>query len=77
MPEARILSSVTIDGVDYKPNQVIDAPKEIIEDFSKAGRMCKKKASIDYCKNDLGVKPIKHIKPSEVEPEDDEGEIAS
>ncbi len=75
MKKARILVDTPIDGIDYQPNQVIEADAELIRDLEKAGFVDSKKAAVDYCIKEEGEEVITHASPSEeLEEEDSAGD---
>lgn len=61
--QARILMARTIDGVSYKPNQVIDADASLIKQLVKDGIACDDAKSVKYCL-DEGETPIAHQAPA-------------
>lgn len=61
--QARILTKKTIDGIEYKPNQVIDADAALIKQLVKDGVACDDVKSVEYCIGE-GEKPIAHKSPS-------------
>lgn len=61
--QARILTKKIIDGVEYKPNQVIDADAALIKQLVKDGIACDDAKSVKYCL-DEGEAPIAHQAPA-------------
>ncbi|TVO75132.1 hypothetical protein [Sedimenticola selenatireducens] len=49
MKKARILVNTPLDGIDYKPNQVIEAEAATIKDLVNAGFADDKPAAVKYC----------------------------
>lgn len=65
--KTRILTDTTIDGVDYKVNQVVVLDGEQAERLQEAGVLDTSPASVKYCVDELGAAPIEH-KPRNEEP---------
>ena len=76
MKKARILVDTPLDGVQYKPNQVIEAEADTIKELVKAGFADDKAAAVKYCLADEDAKVIKHepaVQAEEVSQETAEG----
>lgn len=78
---ARILISCKVDGVEYKPNNLVSASEEKIQSIVESGIACNKESSISYClKNGVEVVPHKKVLTKEPEKqcgiESDEGELS-
>jgi hypothetical protein len=61
--EARVLSEVNLEGILYQANQVLEADADIVAQLEESGFLDTSKASIDYCKKELGAATIKHATP--------------
>ena len=57
---ARVLIDCTLEGVDYKCNQVVDIDKDIIKTHKEY--LDDNKKGVEYCLKE-GAKVIKHAKP--------------
>lgn len=62
--KARVLVAKTIDGIAYKPNQVIDADADLIKQLVKDSIVCDDAKSVKYCVEQEGEKPILHQSPA-------------
>jgi peptidyl-tRNA hydrolase len=60
--KARLLAKKIIDGIEYKPNQVIDADVAIIKALVKDGVADDTSEAVKYC-IEQGEKPILHKSP--------------
>lgn len=63
LKKARILSNIQLDGIDYKPNQVIEADADLIKAQVKAGTVDDSSAAVKYCVEELDAKVIQHAAP--------------
>ena len=61
---ARILSAILLDGIDYKPNQVIEADAEIIKGQVKSGTVDDSPSAVKYCVEELNAKVVQHATPA-------------
>jgi hypothetical protein len=64
--KARILVNQTLDGIDYKVNQVIDADSALIKDLVKQGSVDDNAAAVKHCIDNEGAEPILHQTSEEV-----------
>lgn len=64
LKKARILSDIRLDGIDYKPNQVVEADADLIKAQVKAGTVDDSPAAVKYCVEELDAKVISHTTPA-------------
>lgn len=62
--KARVLSDIRLDGIDYKPNQVIEADADLIKAQVKVGTVDDSPAAVKYCVEELNAKVIQHATPA-------------
>lgn len=62
--KARVLVDTQVQGVDYKPNQLVELPDDIAKSLAKEGIVDTNKAAIAYCVDELKVEVIVHQKPA-------------
>lgn len=65
--KVRILAALTLDGVPYQPNQVVDMPSAAAKSFQADGQVDANKDAIAYCLNELGATVIVHASPAAAE----------
>lgn len=65
--KTRILTDTTIDGVDYKVNQVVVLDDKQAKSLEESGALDTSAEAVEYCIDELGAKPIEH-KPKKEEP---------
>lgn len=58
--KVRILTAVTIDGIPYLPNQVVELPAAVAKIQAAARTVDANAAAVAYCISDLGEKPVVH-----------------
>lgn len=72
----RITSIVMLGGVTYQPNDLVsDIPEGELKELIDTGKALDSEANINYCLNEIGVKPVKCGEPrsaSESASSDDE-----
>lgn len=61
--KVRILTDVNVQGVDYKPNQVVDVPAAIAKQLAGAGSADASADAVAYCVDELKAEVIVHQKP--------------
>lgn len=75
--KVRILADTQVQGVDYKPNQVVDLPDDIAKSLVKEGVADSNKAAIAYCTTELKAEVVTHVVPkAEETPADPNGQQA-
>jgi hypothetical protein len=77
--KVRILTAVTLDGIHYQANQVVDLPAGTAKAQQAAGVVDPHKDAVAYCVNELGAQVVVH-KASAVEqpaPETTEPEVTA
>ena len=47
--KVRVLSDISIDGVEYKPNQVVDLPTAVAKQQVATGNVDASPEAVDYC----------------------------
>lgn len=65
--KVRILSDIKVQGVDYKPNQVVDLPADIAKQLAASGSADASKEAVAYCVDDLKSEVVVHQKPAEAD----------
>jgi hypothetical protein len=60
MANVRILADTSLDGIEYKPNQVVDIPGALVKSLKQSGVADDAREAVAYCTSELGVKVIKH-----------------
>lgn len=60
---ARVLVETRVDGIDYKPNQVIEASASVIKGLGEA--VDASAAAVKYCLEHEGAKVIPHKAPED------------
>lgn len=63
--KARVLVDVRIEGIDYKPNTVIEADEALIKELVKSGHLDATPAAVKYMVEEEGAKIIAHVSPEE------------
>lgn len=61
--KVRILAALTLDGVAYQPNQVVDMPAATAKSYQAEGQVDANKDAVAYCVNELGAVVIVHAVP--------------
>lgn len=59
LEKARVLKTTHIDGVEFQPDQVIEADALLIKELEKAGAVDSDPGAVKYCMGE-GVKVITH-----------------
>ncbi len=65
--KVRILSDVKVQGVDYKPNQVVDLPANIAKQLAASGSADASNEAVAYCVDELKSEVVVHQKPAEAD----------
>lgn len=65
--KVRVLCTIRVDGVEYRPNQVVDLPPAVAKSFAAEGQVDPHKDAIAYCVRELGAEVIVHADPAVVE----------
>ena len=68
--KVRILVAVNIDGIPYRPNQVVELPAAVAKTQAAAGTVDANAAAVAYCINDLGEKSVVHQVSAQEAPAD-------
>lgn len=58
--KVRVLSDISIDGVEYKPNQVVDLPTAVAKQQVATGNVDASPEAVDYCIAELKAEVIIH-----------------
>lgn len=58
--QLRILADTVVDGVTYKPNQVVELDDKVAKSIEASGAADSNKDAVAYCINDLGAQVINH-----------------
>lgn len=58
--KVRVLSDIQIEGVSYKPNQVVDLPANLAKQQASAGTVDPTAEAVDYCLAELKAEVIVH-----------------
>lgn len=61
--KARVLVDTKVQGVDYKPNQLVEFPDDVAKSLAKEGIVDTNKAAIAYCVDELKSEVVVHQKP--------------
>lgn len=64
--KVRVLCQITVAGVGYKPDQVVDLPSAVAKSLAAEGQVDPHKEAVAYCIRDLGAEVIVHADPAEV-----------
>ena len=67
--KVRILADVNVQGVDYKPNQVVDFPAGIAKQLAAAGNADASAEAVAYCTDELKSEVVVHQKPESADAE--------
>jgi hypothetical protein len=65
MKRVRILVDRTVEGLQYKANQVVDFPESIAKQLIETGEVDDSKGAVKYCMEQLGAEPIVHEEAAE------------
>lgn len=66
--KVRILTAVTLDGIRYQANQVVDLPASTAKAQQAAGVVDPHKDAVAYCVNELGAQVVVHKAPAVEQP---------
>lgn len=66
--KVRVLAALTLDGITYQPDQVIDLPAVVAKAFADLGQVDPHKDAVAYCVKELGREVIVHTAPVADEP---------
>lgn len=61
--KVRILAVLTLDGITYKPNQVVDMPPAPAKALAANNQVDPHKEAVAYCVKELGAEVIVHVAP--------------
>jgi hypothetical protein len=59
--QARILTTVELDGQTYQPNQIVEFTDKTAKALHTDGQVDTDPAAVAYCTKELGIVVIKHI----------------
>lgn len=65
MKRVRILVDRTVEGLQYKTNQVVDFPDAVGKQLIESGEVDDSKGAVKYCMEELGAEPIVHEEAAE------------
>lgn len=63
--KVRVLCMINVDGVEYKPDQVVDLPAGIAKSLAAEGQVDPHKEAVAYCVKELGAEVVMHVDPAE------------
>lgn len=63
--KVRILVAVTLDGVTYRPDQVVDMPAGAAKALAAEGQVDPHRDAVAYCIRELKAEVITHVDPAE------------
>lgn len=75
--KVRILVALSIGGVMFKPDQVVDLPAALAKQHAAAGEVDTHKEAVAYCINELGSEVIVYEAPPSPEEAQLQSEIAT
>ena len=58
--KARVLRAVSIEGVAYAPDEVVQLDEKLAKAHESDGALDLNSAAVAYCEKTLGVAPVKH-----------------
>lgn len=65
--KVRVLCLITVAGIGYKPDQVVDLPSAVAKSLAAEGQVDPHKEAVAYCIRELGAEVIVHVDPADVE----------
>lgn len=65
--KVRVLCLITVAGIGYKPDQVVDLPSAVAKSLAAEGQVDPHKEAVAYCIRELGAEVIVHVDPVDAE----------